>query len=244
MKARSEARPSSSFVRVFRAAFLLAAFLGALSLPGLARGEIFKWVDDNDVAHYTSNRASIPIKYQDTVKLVDTGAGVFRARDLALPEGPAPEVEEERIPPETATRSRKAGTDVVGDVLEGSPQGTRRAAAPPETAQRPVVSRTARLSLRAYTGKGEGWWRAQFAQAEAKVEKQQRIVDAYRNQLRSIIKSHASGNEVLPLEDDPDFQKMARVLPREESRLNQHKRDLRRLEARAQELRIPDSWRD
>lgn len=227
-----------------RPALLLALLVAALCLPAAARGEIFKWIDDNDIAHYTSNRASIPIKYQDTVKLVETrsDAGLYRTQELALPEGPVPDYDESPLPPEDGGAPRTTGTDIVGDVLDG--EAAAAPAAPSgETVRRPVIRRTARLGLREYTGKGEAWWRAQFAQARALVEKQQKVVDAYRDQLRTIIKSHASGNEVLPLEDNPEFQKLARVLPREESRLNQHKRDLRRLDARASELRIPESWR-
>ncbi|MFQ5457922.1 MAG: DUF4124 domain-containing protein [Myxococcota bacterium] len=225
--------------------FLFAVFIAAFLGPAPAAGQVFKWVDENEVAHYTSNRASIPIKYQDTVKIVeaDTRSNLFQTREVPLPGTGTPGLQEEYLPPEPASVPRKTGTDVVGGVLEtpegaGTPQGAAR---PAEPRGRPA--RTARLGLKSYTGKGEGWWRARFSQAGGLVEKQQRIVDAHRNQLRKIIKSHASGNEVVPLEDDAKFQKMARVLPREESRLNKFKRDLRRLEARADELRIPDDWR-
>jgi len=238
-------RETLSGLPSFPPALLPALLLAVLCMPGPAWGEVFKWVDDNEVAHYTSNRASIPIKYQDTVKLVETrsDAGLYRTREITLPEGPVPGFDEEPLAPEPAAGPRKTGTDVVGDVLEGEAEGTPAAEAAPESTRRTGIRRIARLGLREYTGKGEAWWRAQFAQARALVDKQQQVVDSHRDQLRQIIKSHASGNEVLPLEDDPEFQKLARILPREESRLNQHKRDLRRLDARATELRIPESWR-
>ncbi|MDP3937891.1 MAG: hypothetical protein Q8R92_07120 [Deltaproteobacteria bacterium] len=227
-------------------ALLLALAIAGIGMPGAAQGEIFKWIDDKEVAHYTSNRASIPIKYQDTVKLVETRAdpGLYRTLDIALPEGPVPGFEEEPLAPEGDAPRRTGGTDVVGDILQGEAAGAPAASAARQAAPRPAIRRTARLGLREYVGKGEAWWQAQFAQANALVSKQQQIVDAHRNQLRKIIKSHSSGNEVLPLEDNPDFQKLSRILPREESRLNQHKRDLRRLDARATELRVPESWRE
>ena len=210
-----------------------------------ADAQVFKWIDQNEVAHYTSNRASIPIKYQDTVKIVETESrsDLFRTREVTLPQAGPPDLHEEYLPPEPAFTPRKPGTDVVGDVLETP--GTAASPANEATAQPPPARqrRTTRLGLKAYTGKSEGWWRSRFSQADALVDKQQRIVDAHRKKLRKIIKSHASGNEVIPLEDDPEFQKMARVLPREEGRLNKVKRQQRRLGARAEELRIPGSWR-
>jgi len=218
--------------------------LTASLAPVRADAQVFKWIDENKVAHYTSNRASIPIKYQDTVNIVEpeSRSDLFRTREVTVPQAGSPDLQEEYLPPEPAFTPRKPGTDIVGDVLEtpgtGAASGSRAEAEPPPARPR----RTSRLGLKSYTGKGEGWWRSRFTQADTLVEKQQRIVDAHRNKLRKIIKSHASGNEVTPLEDDPEFQKMARVLPREEGRLNKFKRERRRLGARADELRIPDSW--
>ncbi len=220
---------------------LFTVCISASLSPVRADAQVFKWIDENEVAHYTSNRASIPIKYQDTVKIVEPEprSDLFRTREVTLPQAGPPDLQEEYLPPEPAFTPRKPGTDVVGGVFETPGTGSRAEAQEPPARPR----RTSRLGLKAYTGKGEGWWRSRFTQADTLVDKQQRIVDAHRKKLRKIIKSHASGNEVIPLEDDPEFQKMARVLPREEGRLNKFKREMRRLGARADELRIPGSWR-
>jgi hypothetical protein len=207
--------------------------------------EIFKYIDDNEVVHYTANRASIPIRYQDTVKIVRPPASshLFRAPDVPIPEPVYPEIEGGPLPPGVAGEPGDGGADVVGGVL--SSRATRPSGQESEeAASRPARrTTTARLGLRAYSNKSEGWWRSQFIRERRVISDQRQIVDAHRKNLRKIIKSHASGNEVLPLEDDPEFQKMARILPREENRLNQFKRSLRKLEARANELRISDSWR-
>lgn len=222
----------------------IVCLIASLS-PVRADAQVFKWIDENKVAHYTSNRASIPIKYQDTVKIVEPEprSDLFRTREVTLPQAGPPDLQEEYLPPEPAFAPRKPGTDVVGAVLETP--GTDAAPANRAEAQEPPARprRTSRLGLKAYTGKSEGWWHSRFARADTLVDKQQRIVDAHRKKLRKIIKSHASGNEVIPLEDDAEFQKMARVLPREEGRLNKFKRERRRLQARADEMRIPDSWK-
>jgi hypothetical protein len=233
-------------------ACLLAA--GALlPLPSPALAEIFKWVDENNIVHYTANRASIPIKFQDTVKIVETPpeAPPLIRREVALPDTalPAgvPGVEEQDLS-DVPARPRDGRTDVTGDLLQGGRETPRTGAESAGTRPAPVRSASlgpsARLPLKEYVGKSEGWWRSHFYQSRQAVDRQQAIVDAHRKKLREIIKSHAGGNEVLPLEDDPDFQKMANILPREENRLNQLKRNLRKLEARAQELRVPDSWRE
>lgn len=226
---------------------LQCLILAAILTPSPARAEIFKWIDENEVVHYTANRASIPIKFQDTVKIVEPSRSptLFRSRALPVPET-APGaglagVGEEALPPERPGEAPVRGGDVVGGVLSSV---DRPAPAPEEPSDQTLrTARTTPLGLKGYAAKGEGWWRAQFVQSQDAVEKQQTIVNAHRQSLRKIIKSHASGNEVIPLEDNPEFQKMARVLPREENRLNQLKRNLRRLEARANDLRIPESWR-
>jgi hypothetical protein len=226
---------------------LQCLILTAILSLSSARAEIFKWIDENEVVHYTANRASIPIKFQDTVKIVEPPSSptLFRSRRVPVPEtAPGADlggVEEEALPPERPGEAPVRKGDVVGGVLSSA---NRPSAAPEASSGQPLrTARTTPLALQGYAAKGEGWWRAQFIQSQDAVEKQQGIVNVHRQSLRKIIKSHASGNEVIPLEDDPEFQKMAHVLPREESRLNQLKRKLRRLEARANDLRIPESWR-
>ena len=88
--------------------------------PVRADAQVFKWIDENEVAHYTSNRASIPIKFQDTVKIVEPepSSDLFRTREITLPEAGLPDLQEEYLPHEPAFTPRKPGTDVVGDVLE------------------------------------------------------------------------------------------------------------------------------
>jgi hypothetical protein len=224
---------------------LQALILAALLAPSPAAAEIFKWIDENDIVHYTANRASIPIKFQDTVKIVEPPASptLFRTRDIPAREGAPglPGMAEDVLPAEHPGEAAIGENDVVGGVLSTPRRAAPRAEQP---SREPVrTARTTPLGLKGYAAKEEGWWRSQFIQRQDAVAKQQGIVNAHRQSLRKIIKSHASGNEVIPLEDDPDFQKMARVLPREENRLNQLKRNLRRLAARADDLRIPESWR-
>ena len=230
-------------VRAAALAFALA-LLASLACPSPGRAEIFKWVDDNSVVHYTTNRAGIPIKFQDTVKIVETPPAPPLLRTSDLPHLPElePPITEESLPGELPPP--RGGTDVTGSMLRsGAAPRAAPSGAVPRT-RTASIARTSPLALKAYVGKGEGWWRAQFYQQRDTVERQQKIVDAHRTRLRKIIKSHAGGEQVLPLEDDPDFQKMADVLPREENRLNQLKRNLRRLDARADELRVPESWRE
>ena len=43
-----------------RGAILGAAAASLLALPGAASGGVYKWVDENGVAHYTVDRADIP----------------------------------------------------------------------------------------------------------------------------------------------------------------------------------------
>lgn len=214
------------------------ALAACLSWPGAGRAEIFKWVDENSVVHYTANRASVPIKFQDTVKIVETppAAPPPLMLEADLPPLSGPGFGEEELPP-----PRQGTSDVTGSLLQGAPAPRTEAAPRTRTAS---VAPISPLNMKAYAGKGDGWWRAQFYQQRQAVDRQQKIVDTHRTRLRGIIKSHAGGEQVLPLEDDPDFQKMADILPREENRLNQLKRNLRRLEARADQLRIPESWRE
>lgn len=220
------------------AALVLAFALAApLRWPMPVQAEIFKWVDDNSIVHYTTNRASVPIKFQDTVKIVETPAAppLLGGREIpSLPELEPP-ITEENLP------APRGGTDVTGSLLRSGGPVTP---VPTETKPRTRTASISPLDVKAYVGKGEGWWRVQFYQQRDSVERQQKIVDTHRTRLRQIIKSHAGGEQVLPLEDDPDFQKMADILPREENRLNQLKRNLRRLEARADALRVPEAWRD
>ncbi len=218
--------------------WLWCALALSLSWSGPARAEIFKWVDEGSVVHYTTNRASIPIKFQDTVKIVETppAAPPPVMREAELPPLPGPLLGEEELPP-----PRQGTSDVTGRLLEPAPAPPAEAAPRTRTAS---IAPSSALTLKSFSGKSEGWWRAQFYQQHQTVDRQQKIVDTHRTRLRQIIKSHAGGEQVLPLEDDPDFQKMADVLPREENRLNQIKRNFRRLEARADQLRIPESWRE
>jgi hypothetical protein len=199
-------------------------------------------VDESGIVHYTTNRASIPVKFQDTVKIVETPAAAPPPlmREAELPPLPGPEFGEEDLPSELLP-PREGSSDVTGTLLESAPARKSEPAPRTRTAS---IKPASPLTIKAYTGKGEGWWRAQFYQQHQAVDRQQKIVDTHRTRLRQIIKSHAGGEQVLPLEDDPDFQKMADILPREENRLNQLKRNLRRLEARADQLRIPGSWRE
>jgi hypothetical protein len=225
-------------------ALLVLAGAWLLAAPP-AGAEIFKWIDENNVVHYTANRASIPVKFQDTVKIVETPpeTPLVRTRELPLSETGTPSVEEEELPSETSGGTPRNQSDVTGHVLSSDRSGAAGSGASAPEARHASIPRSAALPMHGYLGRGEGWWRAQFLDARAAVERQQTIVDSYRDRLRVVIKSHSGGDAVLPLEDDPEFQKMANVLPREESRLNQLKRNLRRLEARADELRIPSDWR-
>ncbi len=218
------------------------ALVAFISVPAAARAEIFKWVDENSVVHYTTNRASIPIKFQDTVKIVETPPVITPPlmREAELPPLPGPSFGEEELPLDLPS-PRPGSSDVTGNLLQSEPAPK---AEPTPRTRTASIAPPSRLDVKAYTGKGEGWWHAQFYQQREAVGRQQTIVDTHRTRLRQIIKSHAGGEQVLPLEDDPEFQKMADVLPREENRLNQLKRNLRRLEARADQLRIPGSWRE
>ncbi len=224
----------------------LLALAGAWLLAAPPAGaEIFKWIDENSVVHYTANRASIPIKFQDTVKIVETPpeTPLVRTREVPLPEAGVPAIEEEELPSETSESAPHNQSDVTGHVLASGRAGAAKPTAPRNEGRQASIPTSAALPMHGYLGRGEGWWRGQFLDARSAVERQQTIVESYRDRLRQVIKSHSGGDAVLPLEDDPEFQKMANILPREESRLNQLKRNLRRLEARANELRIPSDWR-
>jgi hypothetical protein len=167
---------------------------------------------------------------------------LVRTQEVPLSETGAPSIEEEELPSEISGGTPRNRSDVTGHVLGSAGAGAEKPGASGHEGRQASIPKSAALPMHGYLGRGEGWWRAQFLDARGAVERQQTIVDSYRDRLRIVIKSHSGGDAVLPLEDDPEFQKMANILPREESRLNQLKRNLRRLEARANELRIPSDW--
>ncbi|OGP83989.1 MAG: hypothetical protein A2Y95_10390 [Deltaproteobacteria bacterium RBG_13_65_10] len=227
------------------ALLVLAGISWLLPVPP-AGAEVFKWTDENSVVHYTANRASIPIKFQDTVKIVETPPEMplARTREFPASETGIPGLEEEELPADSSRGAPPSRTDVTGNVLVSGQGAAAKSARTKTEGREASIPRSAALPMQGYLGRGEGWWRAQFLESLRGVERQQQIVESYRDRLRQIIKSHSGGDAVLPLEDDPEFQKMANILPREESRLNQLKRNMRRLQARANELRIPSDWRE
>lgn len=86
--------PSLAACAAARAAALALAAVGALALGAVARAEapvIYKWVDENGVAHYTTDRGRIPSAIRDRViQGGDAARGADWLRRDAGPAGVAP----------------------------------------------------------------------------------------------------------------------------------------------------------
>ena len=95
----------------------------ALALPATALSGVYKWVDENGVAHYTVDREAIPIRLR--ARLHPTGgrtAVAPRPAPIELPEGSDPEAFEGVAPQDLQTalkleekieRDREAIKDLI-----------------------------------------------------------------------------------------------------------------------------------
>jgi hypothetical protein len=132
-------------------------------LPGpFRRAEIFKWVDESSIVHYTTNRASIPVKFQDTVKIVETppASPPPLMREDELPPLPGPGFGEEDLPSDLPP-PLGGSSDVTGTLLQSEPARKAEPAPRTRTASIKPASPPSRPTGRARC------WRAQFYRQQA-----------------------------------------------------------------------------
>jgi hypothetical protein len=142
--------------RTLRAFFAFAALLGAgLAAPGLSVADVYKWVDENGLTHYTTDPEAIPEhirgRWKPTPKPAGASEGTSSVEgvDPATLPGPRSEVAPAAEVEEAATLSlpgprKRPALPAQGE--EGSPAalpGPRQRAAPPlppvQAAPRPAA---------------------------------------------------------------------------------------------------------
>jgi hypothetical protein len=121
---RSPNAPTRSARRAGAAWALCAALLGATA--GSAEPpKIYKWVDSNGIAHYTTDPSRIPKGLRDRIESID--------RSRPAPATPAP------APPESASAPLPAPPESASAPLPAPPEGASAPApAPPEAAGAPT----------------------------------------------------------------------------------------------------------
>ncbi len=94
-----------------RGAILGAAAASLLALPGAASGGVYKWVDENGVAHYTVDRADIP-GYLRSPLYPTGGRTAVPAKPAAVALPPGIDAEH----PEGAPRDMPAGLELEQEI--------------------------------------------------------------------------------------------------------------------------------
>ena len=103
--------------------------------PSLASAEVFRWVDELGVTHYTSDRDTIPRRFRDDAKTIEptptprTARRVRRASSAVTPPLPLPSAAIPAALPATETALRRPtpvfpGPIATPSLRPGDPRGT------------------------------------------------------------------------------------------------------------------------
>lgn len=185
---------------------LLALALAASGLPGLAAAQdeptpprIYRWVDENGIAHYTTDVERIPKSLRSRFGLpaqplaresLDTRAPTFVAPPSVAPPAPG------RGPDAWAAQEKSAAPAVEAGPLEGSPEGGAGALTDAPALQTAEASSLDRL-----------------AQLELRIGELAASIAADEDTLSAFIGDPGQGDAV-ELSDTPEFRQIAGRLPK------------------------------
>ena len=97
-QSRRPAIADSPPIRHAVAGLLILAVLGLPAAP--ARAEIYRWIDDAGVAHFTTDRKQVPGRYRSSLSVVRADRDAIPVDTLPLPPGATPPfLEQSREPP-------------------------------------------------------------------------------------------------------------------------------------------------
>jgi len=200
------------------AAGALGVLLAPSALLGQERDEkprIYRWIDENGVAHYTTDPDRIPGGLRGPVR-----------RDASVPdparEAQAPAAEPEAAPREVATPTRRTPpTEVESWARRDRPTGVAEDVWSEGGAETPALAATAPAPSPQERAREEAVERERLDEIETRIDELEAEVAAHEDALKSFISAPESEGP-LARSGDPEFRAIAERLP-------QHLAELRAL---------------
>jgi len=235
--------PGAAGVLLSLAAALLLATAGAAERP-----KIYKWVDSNGIAHYTTDPARIPKPLRDRIESID------RSRPAPAPEEAAarPTPAREAASPPSPETAPSPSAEIVGPEIAGPETATpttttaapapRPAVAPPSRGttlrspnawfERDALPRAPDASILASGQATPEQLDALAAEREAldgRIAEVQAEIHRDERFLKGLI-SDPELDADIPLFDRPDFLEVSRRLPELQARLQELRDERAKLE--------------
>lgn len=212
---------SPSAPRLLPSALLLLGLL--LAAPGDAADSprIYKWIDSNGIAHYTTDPARVPKALRRRIEAID------RAAPSVTVETPPPAVADETSPPAVAEETPAPTPDAAPEAAPERPAVAvpTPASTPSEAwATRDALPRLRRGSSVLAEGEATPAQRealaAERAALETRIAEVEAAIRSEENALKDLITDPELDKET-PLFDRPEFLEVSRRLPELQAQLEE-----------------------